>query len=691
MTVEGQEPRGQRPDAEQIDGYLRRVRTLIGRAIRRRWNEGLLAREHEGAFAGYVGADMVEHLLSSKPATLGPPLGDYEYEVSAPLGRLVQLLKLDPSTADLLALLLACDSDPVSSRLITYLSGHQAQSVLNMEMVFEIIFRDRCPLQSDAVALMNRCLSSRHPLRRLQLVLIDEYENRSALAATIRNHKRLFSWLIKDQELPAELSAMARIVRGLPAQGECDSACLKQVLTAMQTAARLVYLDGPPQSGREMLAQFAAAQLNRPLLVVDGTLLGAGRITAVFREALLQGAVLLLREADTALEGDGLKFFAECLEALPEPVLLLNASRSLSALSRLRSITTVHVTVPPYTQRLKRWRKYLGSGSAHGLAVTNEELHRLAALYNLGIAGIVNACQMAQSAANLDRSPLTREHLTSAVRQLFEQDLAGVARRVEVHQSWGDLVLPEDVGLSVFSIIDRVRYRTKVLGDWGFDRKLGKGLGLTVLFAGEPGTGKSMVASLIAAELGLDLYVIDLSKIMSKWLGETEKNLARAFDAAEVGHVLLLFDEADTVLGRRSADIKSSNDRHANLETNFILTRLEQFTGVAFFTTNMVSAVDPAVLRRLSAQIHFPFPDSQMRAELWRRLLPAEAPLADHIDFEMLADRYELSGGFIRNIVLRAAFAAARDRSAIGMQHITQAAELEYTDRGLLTVGGRLG
>jgi SpoVK/Ycf46/Vps4 family AAA+-type ATPase len=199
-----------------------------------------------------------------------------------------------------------------------------------------------------------------------------------------------------------------------------------------------------------------------------------------------------------------------------------------------------------------------------------------------------------------------------------------------------------------------------------------------------------MVAGLIAKELGLDLYTIDLSRIASKWLGETEKNLGRAFDAAEAGHVFLLFDEADTILGKRSTDVRSSNDRYANMETNFVLARLEQFQGIAIFTTNLPSAIDPAMLRRMSVHVNFPFPDSAARAELWERMIPAEAPVQEPINFEYLATRYELSGGFIRNIVLRAAYAAAHDRSGLNTGYLKRAADLEYRERGSLIVGGRL-
>ena len=253
-----------------------------------------------------------------------------------------------------------------------------------------------------------------------------------------------------------------------------------------------------------------------------------------------------------------------------------------------------------------------------------------------------------------------------------------------------DVVLPDEIAEGVEGIIDRIYLRGNVLGDWGFARKLGKGLGLTVLFSGEPGTGKSMVAGLIARELGLDLYTVDLSRITSKWLGETEKNLGRAFDAAEAGHVLLLFDEADSVLGKRTTEMRGANDRYANMESNFILARLEQFQGVAFFTTNLASAIDAAMMRRMSVHIRFPFPDVEARAELWRRMLPAEAPVAAHIEFEELARRFEVSGGFIRNIVVRSAYLAARKGVPIGMKELTHAAEQEYRERGSLIIGGRL-
>ena len=258
--------------------------------------------------------------------------------------------------------------------------------------------------------------------------------------------------------------------------------------------------------------------------------------------------------------------------------------------------------------------------------------------------------------------------VAGAVRAEFETDLGTVASKVDVSQTWEDLVVPDETGRTIAELVDQLRHRSTVLGRWGFQRKLGKGLGTTALFSGEPGTGKSMVAGLIAKELGLELYQIDLSRVLSKWIGETEKNLAKVFDAAETGHVVLLFDEADALIGKRTADVKSSNDRYSNIETNYILQRLEAFHGVAILTSNLESSIDPALSRRLSFELRFPFPDEEQRSEIWRRMLPAELPVLDDIDFAELAQRFELAGGHIRNIVLARGL-PRRQRSIGGARH----------------------
>jgi AAA+ superfamily predicted ATPase len=668
------------------DDYLVRTRSLIEHAIRRRWAEGLITRDADGVFTAYLGANEVERLMATE-APREREIGDHAYASDRPLGILAARLGLLPSEVDLLAVLLACESDPRAARLVSYLGGNQAQPALTFELLLEIVYRARLLRQSDAAAAVFRDLAPSRPLRRLRYIVLDGTDKRVALAQGVRIESRVASWLLGGPELDPDLMPFLRwhLPTELPPT-DPDPALVEPVIAAFRARGRLLDLQGPRQSGREFVLRHAAAVVGRPLLVVSGRGLGADGVVLAFREASLTGALLAFTDGDEVLAGDGFLSFRNSLPAYDDTVALIGCREAVPRLAAMRPTATITVTVPPFEARVELWSRHLGAGAG----LSRDDLHRVAATYNLGISGILGASGTALEMASFAGASLGRDHVQQAVRQLFDSDLSTIARRVEVRQTWADLVLPEDLERSVRSIVDRVQYRGQVLGKWGFARKVGKGLGLTVLFSGEPGTGKSMVAGLLAAELGLDLYVVDLSQVTSKWLGETEKNIGRTFDAAEAGHVLLLFDEADSLLGKRTSDVRSSNDRYANQETNFILARLEQFEGIAFFTTNLASAIDPAIARRMSVNVQFPFPDLETRELLWRRMMPAEAPVARNVDYEALAGKYDVSGGIIRNIVLRAAYLAAHAGKSIEMKHLQEAAEMEYRDRGALASGGRL-
>jgi SpoVK/Ycf46/Vps4 family AAA+-type ATPase len=272
-------------------------------------------------------------------------------------------------------------------------------------------------------------------------------------------------------------------------------------------------------------------------------------------------------------------------------------------------------------------------------------------------------------------------HIRTGLRAALDGRLAGLAHRVETSQDWDSLVLPTDQREAIEELLARVRRRRTVYEDWDLGSYFGRGLGVSALLSGPPGTGKTMAAGLIAKELSTDLYQVDMSKIVSKWIGETEKNLAAVFDAAEAGHAILLFDEADALFGKRT-DVRSSNDRHANQETNFLLQRLESFRGVCLMTTNNDTAIDEAFRRRISFHIHFPMPEVAERIRLWRTMLRPTIPVEGEIDLAGLASRYEMSGGHIRNAVLRAAFFAADSGGAVTNQHLYRAAALEYHAMG---------
>lgn len=279
---------------------------------------------------------------------------------------------------------------------------------------------------------------------------------------------------------------------------------------------------------------------------------------------------------------------------------------------------------------------------------------------------------------------ITPEDFRYGVRSVLDDKLGDFAKRVEVTQDWKDFVIDEEQGEAIGELIARIRQRRTVYEKWGFAQKVGKGLGVAALFSGPPGTGKTMVAALIAKELGLELYQVDMAKITSKYIGETEKHLAEMFDAAEAGHAILLFDEADSLFGKRT-EVRSSNDRYANLETNYLLQRLESFTGICLLTSNHESNIDPAFQRRLSLHLRFQVPDVDERAKLWRAMLPEQAPVDDDIDFDGLARRFEMTGGYIRNAALRAAFLAADEGTSISEAHLEHAARMEYDGMGKIS------
>jgi SpoVK/Ycf46/Vps4 family AAA+-type ATPase len=334
----------------------------------------------------------------------------------------------------------------------------------------------------------------------------------------------------------------------------------------------------------------------------------------------------------------------------------------------------VALAAPAAPVRKTLWAAAVGD-EAPGLA---SAIERVAVRYRMGAGGIGGAVRAARAAALARDGVLGSDDLTEGVRVTVGHRFGDLARRIDVSKTWDDLVVADDVREQIELLTARARHAYQVLETWGFGSRTAGGGGLAVLLSGPPGTGKTMVAGLLARALDLDLYQVDLSKVVSKWIGETEKNLSRVLDAADAGHALLLFDEADALFARRT-EVRGSNDRNANLEVAHLLQRIEAFGGVTVLTTNIESSIDPALRRRLADHIIFPKPGRKERETLWMRLLAGKAPVAAGIDFAKLAAEFpDLAGGHIRNAVVSAAFLAAAGRTTIGHDHLERAAWNEY-------------
>jgi len=343
-----------------------------------------------------------------------------------------------------------------------------------------------------------------------------------------------------------------------------------------------------------------------------------------------------------------------------------------------RPLVHLALEVPNLATRTTMWRHVVPT-----LAASDAE--SLSGRFAIPGGVVIAAAQAATAGRMPDAGPPATEDLARAVAAQLHQRLTRLGKKLPTPYDLDDLIVDDDTRAALVEIASAARERRKIRDAF----KLRGAQGISVLLSGHPGVGKTMSGTVLARRLGLDIYEIDLSQVVSKWLGETEKNLSDVFDAAEPGHVVLLFNEADSLFGKRTSDVKTSNDRYANLETNYLLQRLERFNGLAILTTNLTSSIDQAFKRRFTYDVFFSFPSPDMRAELWRRTLPTVARAAD-IDFDALAEKYELSGGFIKVACERAAYVAGANNAAIDDALLRATIERMYRERGKLSAVGPL-
>ena len=394
------------------------------------------------------------------------------------------------------------------------------------------------------------------------------------------------------------------------------------------------------------------------------------------REAVLSGCAVFVacddpETFDTARSATVGAF----VEAVTSPLIVAG---ELPSTRFTRPIVLVEVPALTTDDRRTLWLNALGdaASSLNGDLDAMILQHRLSASSIGAIAS--EALHRSRTEFGNDRparEPI-RGILAESCRVRGRSNLARLAQRIEPVARWEDIVLPAPQVTMLREIAVHVRRRLNVYEQWGFGRRYSRGLGISSLFAGPSGTGKTMAAEVLAGDLGLDLFRIDLSQVVSKYIGETEKNLRRVFDAAEEGAAILLFDEADALFGKRS-EVKDSHDRYANIEISYLLQRMEAYHGLAILTTNMKTALDSAFLRRIRFIVEFPFPDLEDRREIWRRVFPSETPVGA-LDYDRLA-RLNLAGGSIFNIAVNAAFRAAEDGRPVHMTHLADAVRSEYT------------
>ena len=587
------------------------------------------------------------------------------------LRRLASAFGLDELDVELLLVALAPDVDPRFERLYAYLHDDVSRRRASTGLALDLC--------GAPVTQRGRL----GPLGRLVLdgLLVVEELDRPFLTRPLRVPDRVTAHLLGDDAPdPVIADVLAPHVNGAVA----DPSVLARALKA---GVGLVYLREPPGGAGVALALSALKTIQIPPLVLDLSRLlpdddmkDLGLRAA--REARLRGCVLVADPLDALAERgpDAVHSLAECRSTIVlvgsptwdprwarEPPLLLEAS------------------IPTASVRRDLWRRQIGGDRA-----SEADPAEVTMQFRLNPEQIWRAAQAARLQAEAAGRPMSDEYLRAGARAQNAAGLERLARRIEPRAVWDDLVLPAPVLTQLRELVARVRRREVVLDDWGMGRASSKGRGIKALFAGDSGTGKTMSAEVVAAALGLDLYVIDLATVVDKYIGETEKNLDRIFREADRVNGVLLFDEADALFGKRS-EVKDAHDRYANVEVAYLLQRMELFEGLAILTTNLRSNLDEAFARRLDAIVDFPMPEEEDRRQLWLRNLPADVPQVDDIDVDFLASAFRISGGNVRNIALGAAYLAADAGRPVAMRDLIRATEREYRKLGHLCLESEFG
>jgi len=605
---------------------------------------------------------------------------------------------LNPFEVDTLLICLLPEIDTKYERLYAYLHDDVTRKRSTVNLVLECLLD-----QLDDRMAGRSAFEPQAPLIAEQLVRLDDdvsSRSSSLLAKNLRIESRIANYLLGSDQIDPALSAYANWV--MPSLG-MENLVLSDSLTLQlsrlastlkhDSISPLLYIQGPYGIGKKTIAEVLCRDIDSLLLMVDvagilgGDLPVQQAIMLAFREAKLQRAAICLDRLDLLVSEDR-ALTARLGDVIGRighfhgPVFATGEAtwQPGSALGE-RGFARIIVDFPSYDERRRLWDVFLNGRCATALA---EDLDEIADKFRFTPRQIKDAAVTACNLSSLrSEDQLSTIDLYSACRAMSNQKLNLLARKIAPKYRWEDIVLPQDQMAQLRETTNYVKYRHIVFGQWSFDRKLSLGKGLNVLFAGPSGTGKTMAAEIIANELGLDLYKIDLSTVISKYIGETEKNLDRIFTEAQNSNSILFFDEADAVFGKRS-EVKDSHDRYANIEVAYLLQKMEEYDGIVILATNLRKNLDEAFARRMHFSVEFPQPEEPDRRLIWQGVFPQEAPLSENVDLNFMARQFKITGGNVKNIALGSAFLAASDGGIIQMEHLIRSAKREYQKIGRL-------
>ena len=620
------------------------------------------------------------------------------------LDALRRMFALDRFDVDALLVCMAVELDLRYERLYAYLQDDVTKKKPTVDLVLNLLSSS-----IDAKLAARERFAWHAPLLRHELleVVEDPAQPRAPLLAKfLKVNDRVVLYLLGSDEIDDRIRPY--VSKLLPEQrlpklplDEATRRGLQGLATRSRRQERIVvYLRGPRGVGKQSTAEGVCGEAGCRILVADVERLLAGgeaafkaNIDLVNREAELQSAAIYWRGFDALLAEAQRVLLAHFLASCEHGARLvfLGGDVAWHPMDEFHqgAFASVHLRPPDFAERSHLWRAALEQARSDADAV---DVTGLSTKFKFTQGDIRNAVATGMSLAqwrNPDSPAIATGDLYEACRLHSNQRLGTLANKISPKYRWDDIVLPPDRIAQLREICNHVKYRDLVYGHWGFGRKLALGKGLAVLFAGPSGTGKTMAADIIAGALGLDLYKIDLATVVSKYIGETEKNLSRIFSEAETSNAILFFDEADALFGKRS-EVRDSHDRYANIEIGYLLQRMEEYEGVVILATNFRKNMDEAFVRRLHFTVDFPFPDMDDRRRIWESIWPADLPRDAELDLDLLARQLEITGGNIRNIALTAAFLAADDGAVVRMSHVALATHREYQKMGKLVANEEL-
>jgi len=629
------------------------------------------------------------------------------------LHTLSKLFSLDPFEIEVLLIGLAPELDLKYEKIYSYLQNDVTRKRPGVDLFLNLL----CPTMESKLKA-RAYFSPAAPLVENHLIHFAGSETnggpegqKSLLSSPIKIDERIINFLLGSDELDPRIRDFSYLIRekrsfeALILPEDLKSRLKDLVNWHIRNEIPLRFLfEGPYGTGKKITAEAVCRETGTDIIIVDSKGLAENNfpeaISLVLREALLQNSALYFEDFDTLLADKeakiseaktSLKNLLRDRKYLPIGVFLAGNGSSEQNQGFKENLMDGLINNgflpfsfprPQYLLRKTLWEVCLEGDRT---LVEDTDMKELASKFRFTGGQIKDAVSTAREIArvrNPDVPVLSAGILYEGCKARSNQKLSNLAMKINPHYNWEDIVLPKDTLEQLREVCGFIKYRGTVYSDWGFEKKLSLGKGLNVLFSGSSGTGKTMAAEIIAWEIQLNLYKIDLSSIVSKYIGETEKNLNKIFKEAELSNSILFFDEADALFGKRS-EVKDAHDRYANIETAYLLQKMEEHEGTVILATNFRKNMDDAFLRRLHFTVEFPIPDEKSREMIWKHTFPAETPLGDEVDFTFLS-KFKLTGGNIKNIALSASFLAAGSSGKVGMEHIIRATKREYQKIGKL-------